>query len=268
MTASNAYLYDHVTRDVLMSDMSFSEDAPRPGERMPQFDLPLADGGRIDARDFHGRKPLLLATGSLSCPMTASSNPILKEMYREFGQDVDFVMLMVREAHPGEYLEQPRSLEERRRHALALRDRDDLPFPLAIDDMDGSVHRAFDCKPNAVWVTDAGGTIIYRALWVGDDAGLEHALDAAVRGVLPPEQDSSRRLAPMAMGIGAMGEMTGKSGARAKRDLWRAAPPMAAIATVADLYRPLPPKWRTVAAVGTIALAVAAMLKAASSRRV
>ena len=237
-----------------MEDMSFSDKAPRPGERIPRFDLPLAGGGRVDTTDFAGRKPMLLATGSLSCPMTASSNPMLKEMHQEFGRDIDFVMLQLWEAHPGEHLEQPHSMDQKFEHARALQERDGLPFPIAIDDVDGSVHQALDGKPNAVWLTDANGSIVYRGLWVGDEAGLEQALDAAGCGVRPPLQDSSSRLGPMAMGIGKMGEMTARSGRRAQQDMWRAAPPMAAISWVANLYRPLPPKWRTVAAVGTVAL--------------
>lgn len=267
MPSPNEYNYDHVTSKVLMDDMSFGDDAPGPGDRIPRFDLPLLDGGRISTTDFTARKPMLLITGSYSCPMTASSDPVLKEMYEEFGQDIDFVMVLVREAHPGEHVEQPRTVEQKLDMARALKARDQLPFPIAIDDVEGSVHRALDKKPNAVWLTDPNGMIIYRALWAGDETGLLQALDAAVRGVLPPQQDSSRQLAPMAMGIGKMGEMTNRSGPRARRDLWRAAPPMAAIAWVADLYRPLSPKWRTVAALGTVALAVTAVVGAARSRR-
>lgn len=267
MTSPNAYLYDHVTRHVLMEDMSFSDEAPRPGDRIPKFDLPLADGGRVDTADFTGRKPMLLVTGSLSCPMTASSNPMLKEMYEEFGRDIDFILLQVREAHPGEHLEQPHSMDQKFEHARQLGERDGIPFPIAIDDIDGSVHKALDGKPNAVWLTDANGRIVYRGLWVGDEIGLEQALDAAVRGVLPPLQDSTRRFAPMAMGIGKMREMTTRSGPRAQQDMWRAAPPMAAISWVAGLYQPLPPKWRTIAAIGTIALAISAIARTASSRR-
>ncbi|UVW28776.1 deiodinase-like protein [Massilia sp. H6] len=267
MTSVSQYRYDHVTRHVLMDDMTFSDKAPRPGERIPQFDLPLAGGGRVNTTDASGRKPMLLVTGSLSCPMTASSNPMLKEMHQEFGRDIDFVMLQVREAHPGEYLEQPQSLDEKIEHARQLQQRDALPFPIAIDDVDGSVHQALDGKPNSVWLIDANGTIVYRALWVGDEAGLEQALDAAVRGVSPPLQESTRRLAPMAMGIGKMQEMTTRSGPRAQLDMWRAAPPMAAISWIAGLYQPLPPKWRTIAAVGTVAVVMTAVMKAKSARR-
>lgn len=251
---------------LMMSDMAFGDAAPSPGQRIPRFGLPLSDGGRVDTTDFTGRKPMLLITGSRSCPMTASSNPMLKELHAEFGHDIDFLMLQVREAHPGEHLEQPRSYEEKLENARALKARDQLPFRIAIDDLDGSVHRALDEKPNAVWLTDRNGIIVYRSVWVGDEIGLVQALKASVRGVVPPQQDSSRQLAPMAMGLGKMGEMTKRSGPRATRDMWRAAAPMAAISWVADLYRPLSPKWRTIAALGTIAVAVTAVVGVTKSR--
>lgn len=266
MTTASEYLYDHVTQKVLMEDMSFGEDAPKPGDRLPQLDLPTVDGERIRSADFEGRKPLLLITGSYSCPMTASSNPILKDLYEEFGRDIDFVMLHVREAHPGEHREQPRSFEDKLEHARALKARDRLPWPIAVDDPEGTVHRALDEKPNAVWLTNRDGIIVYRGLWAGDEKGLLQALDAVIQGAFPREQESRRRLGPMAMGVGKMREMTRQSGPRAERDLWRTAPPMAAMAWLADLYQPLPPKWRTIAAAATLGAAVSAIVSAGRRR--
>jgi hypothetical protein len=42
---------------------------------------------------------------------------------------------------------------------------------------------------------------------------------------------------------------------------------MAAVARVADLYRPLRPEWRTLAAVATIGVVAAAVLRAVSRGR-
>lgn len=267
MSASTNYLYEHVTTQVLMEDMSFTEHAPRPGQHLPSFDLPSADGGRVRSEDFLGKQPLLLITGSLTCPMTASSNPILKELYYDFGPQIAFVTLHVREAHPGEHHEQPRSLEDKMAHARALQQRDQLPWPVAVDDPEGSVHRALDEKPNAVYLTDRSGVIVYRGLWAGDDKGLFQALESVAHDDLPAEQESLRRLKPMAMGLGLMREMTRTSGSRAQRDLWRAAPPMAALSWVADLYRPLPPQWRTVAAAATVGALAALIFSVANGRR-
>lgn len=260
MTSTAEYIYDHVTRNVLMEDMSFSEDAPRPGERLPEFDLPTTDGGRIRSGDFSGKKPLLLITGSYSCPMTASSNPILKRLYQEFGADIEFLLLHVREAHPGEHRQQPRNISEKMEHARALQRRDRLPWPIAVDDTNGTVHRALDEKPNAVYLTDKRGVIVYRGLWAGDETGLAPALRCVAEGCTPRQQDSQRRFNAMAMGVGKMQEMVRQSGPRAEWDLWRSAPPMAAVAWLADLYSPLPPKWRTVAAVATIGVGLSVFI--------
>lgn len=254
------YLYEHVTPEVLSSDLAFRDGAPRAGDRLPAFDLPASDGGRVRTSGLVGRQPVLLVTGSLTCPMTASSNPILKRLHEEFGSRIAFVMLHVREAHPGERHAQTRNFEEKLAHARALKERDRLPWPIAVDDPEGTVHWALNEKPNAAYLTDREGRIVFRSLWAGDERGLRQALESVARGERPREPDSLRRLVPMARGVGMMREMTRRAGPRAERDIVRAALPMAALAWVADLYRPLPPEWRTAAAAATISLAAGAAL--------
>jgi hypothetical protein len=264
------YLYKHVTPAVLSSDMSFRETAPGPGDKLPSFDLPEAGGGRVKTSDFVGKKPILLITGSFTCPMTASSNPKLKRLFAEFGWEIEFIMLHVREAHPGEHYDQPHSIEEKLEHAQALKERDRLPWKIAVDDPDGTVHSSLDEKPNAAYLTDRDGRIVFRSLWAADDENLFNALGSVARGETPRQNESRRRMGPMAEGIGYMRDMVRLSGPRAKADIWRAAPPMAAMAWLADLYHPLPPKWRTYAAAMTIGaglLAIGAILTRSASSR-
>ena len=249
--------------------MNFRDGAPRPGERLPQIDLPTAEGGRFRTSEATGR-PVLLVTGSYTCPMTASSNPLLKDLHDRFGDRIDFVMLYVREAHPGELKDQARTAEQKRERARTLQERDGLPWTIAVDDPNGSTHRRFDEKPNAAYLTDRNGTIVYRSLWAGDVHGLEEALEAVARGKRPRHSESRCRLVPMARGVGTMREMTRRAGPRAQRDIMRAAPPMGVMAWVADLYSPLPPAWRTAAAAATIAAGAAVLvtiIAQAASRR-
>lgn len=200
---------------------------------------------------------MLLVTGSLTCPMTKSSMPMLKRLHDEYGDRIPFVLLHVREAHPGEHRDQPHSLNEKMVHARRLQERDNPPFPIAVDSPEGTVHRQLDGKPNSAWLAERDGTIIYRALWAGDEAGLDQAIAAAAQGKRPSYAESTRKLAPMAKGIGVMQESIREAGPRAQRDLLRAAPPMAAMSWIADRFRPLPPKWRGFAAMGTLGLVVA-----------
>lgn len=252
------YAYEHVSSEILSDDMKFREGAPKPGEGLPEFDLPTTDGGQLKTSDLKGR-PVLLVTGSFTCPMTASSNPLLKELHQRFGDAIEFVTLYVREAHPGEHHDQARAAEEKRDAAGALKRRDRLPWTVAVDDPDGSVHRRLDEKPNAAYLADRTGTIVFRSLWAGDQRGLARALDAVASGERPPERESTRRLVPMARGVGTMREMTRRAGPRAQSDLWQAAPPVGAMAWLADQYRPLPPAWRTAAAAATVGVGVAVL---------
>lgn len=191
--------------------------------------------------------------------MTASSDPILKKLHARFGSEIEFVTLYVREAHPGEHYDQARVAEEKREAARALQQRDRLPWTVAVDDPDGSLHRRLDEKPNAAYLADETGTVVFRSLWAGDERGLTQALEAVARGERPREQESTRRLVPMARGVGMMREMTRRAGPRAQQDLWQAAPPMGVMAWLADRYRPLPPVWRTAAAVATMGVGAAVL---------
>lgn len=252
------YAYEHVSSEILSEDMQFGETAPKPGEPLPEFDLETVDGGQLRTSDLTGR-PVLLVTGSYTCPMTASSNPILKDLHARFGQEIEFVTLYVREAHPGEHRDQAATAQEKQDAARALKIRDSLPWTVAVDDPDGSLHRRLDEKPNAAYLADRSGTIVFRSLWAGDDRGLTQALEAVARGERPSEEESTRRVVPMARGVGTMREMTRRAGPRAQSDIWQAAPPMGLMAWTADLYRPLPPAWRAAAAAATIGVGIAAL---------
>src|SRR5919197_420049 len=106
--------------------------------------------------------------------MTASAVPALKQLYAEFGDRMAFAVLYVREAHPGERYPQPRSFEQKLEHARAFKRREQLPWPVAVDDLEGSLHRALDAKPNAFYLMDADGNVAFRSLWSNDERTVRH----------------------------------------------------------------------------------------------
>src|SRR5919198_4979288 len=114
--------------------------------------------------------------------MTASAGPALKELYREFGDRVAFLTVYVREAHPGERYPQPDTFEQKLNHAIDYKERDQIPWTVAVDDIDGSFHQALDPKPNAAFFVDASGRIAFRSLWSNDEAGLRQGFEALVSG--------------------------------------------------------------------------------------
>ena len=262
----NGYPYEHVSARQLIDDLDFSRDAARPGDEAPRFELPTTDGGTVRSADLFGVRPVLLFSGSLSCPMTVSANSKLKRLHARFGGEIDFLMLYVREAHPGEHIPQPTTLAEKIDLARRLQVRDALPWPVAVDDIDGRVHRALDTRPNIAYLVGRDGRIAFRALCAGDETGLPRALAAVARGEDMAERTSRRRLVPLADGIGNLRWISRAAGPRAVKDVWRAVPPVAVLAWIADLYRPLDAKWRTASAAATVTVLAIAGARALRPR--
>src|SRR5581483_5060735 len=103
------------------------------------------------------------------CPMTASASPVLKGLHRRFGDRVSFLTLYVREAHPGDRIRQPDTVEEKLENARLLQRRDRLPWPIAVDGVDGELHEQLGRKTNAAFLLDPEGRVAYRSLWSSDE---------------------------------------------------------------------------------------------------
>lgn len=70
---------------------------------------------RVHLTDFKG-KWVVVETGSATCSMYTKNIPGMKELRAEF-PDVEFIVVYVREAHPGERLSQHQSFEEKKKAA-------------------------------------------------------------------------------------------------------------------------------------------------------
>lgn len=237
--AGSRYRYDRFTTKLLLNDLRFSSTAPSAGSPMPDFDLETLDGGRVRRDDLVGERPVLLVLGSLTCPMTASSAPSLEQLHREYGDRVEFVTVYTREAHPGEQIPQPSSLDEKRAHAASLAERDHLGWRVAIDDLEGTLHRQLDGKPNAAYLMDRDGRLAFRTIWASDTGSLRAALDAVSQGRRPKRQSSSAMARPMMAALGSIDPVVAKAGSSAQRDMWRANAPMALMGKAANLFGPL-----------------------------
>ena len=102
------YRFEHLALPTVLKDMYYSKDDPGPGDRVPDFDLPILGGGRFRSTDLGETAPLLLIFGSYTCPVTDSAAPGLRQLHARFGDRVRFVMVDVREAHPGKAVPQPK----------------------------------------------------------------------------------------------------------------------------------------------------------------
>ena len=196
----------------------------------------------------------------MTCPMTASSAPSIQDLYDEFGDRVEFVMLYVREAHPGENFGQVETVQDKLESARALQKFYDINWIVAADSVDGDLHLALDPKPNAAYLINSKGKILFRSLWAADYDALRQALDDATAGRAMLQTQSTRMLAPVARAMGMVQEVMQRGGPQAVSDLWRAGFPMALAGYVATIFEPLSPDRRGIAAVLTLAGAMVLVL--------
>ncbi len=242
LTVGQRYRYEHLALPTVLRDMYFNRDDPGPGDRVPDFDLPTLGGGRFRSSDLGETGPALLIFGSYTCPVTESAAPGLNELQARFGDRVRFVMIDVREAHPGKAVPQPRGIDEKRAHAEQLRDLHGFEFELAVDDIDGTLHRALSPKPNSAYVLGKDGAILFRAQWANDTKGLAVALDAIATGASPSRSQSGGVVRPILRQLRYMAPVFDRAGGGAWSDMWRVVPPMAATAFALKALRVRPRK--------------------------
>ena len=146
-----------------------------PGSQAPDFELSSTDGERIRLSHLRGR-PVLLHFVSYTCPVTRGGVYTMRELHRLYGDRVEFVELLVRQAHPGERHGAYGSDEEKLEDACAYVQEESITWPVLIDDMAGSVQRAYGGLAAAVYLIDSRGTVAFCGTW-GQSPALRHAID-------------------------------------------------------------------------------------------
>ncbi len=160
-----SYNYDKFSED--QYDL-VNFDGPAPGTRAPDFQVSDLAGGTRRLLDFPGRF-LVLEFGSITCPLFQSRRRGMSELVARY-PEVSFVVLYVREAHPGGNIPAHGTLADKRRWARELQASLGETREILIDDMDGTVHQAYGGFPNPVFIINRQGCIVYRSVWSNPSA--------------------------------------------------------------------------------------------------
>ncbi len=163
---------------------------PGAGEPAPDFTAVDLAGKEVKLSDFRGRW-VVLETGSATCSQYSKNIERVGELREEF-PDVEFLVVYVREAHPGERLPQHRSFEEKKRAAALLPQKYREHRRILIDSLDGEMHRTYGAMPNVVYVVNPDGIVHYRCDWMYIE-GLRKALRERDR-VHPEEHAELRKI--------------------------------------------------------------------------
>lgn len=94
----------------------------------------------------------------------------INQLYSRYAdRDVEFLTVYVREPHPGENYHEHHTWEEKVRYACECREQDDIKTRLVIDDLEGTMHRAYGEMPNMAYIIGKDGRIFYKAMWTNHD---------------------------------------------------------------------------------------------------
>ena len=94
----------------------------------------------------------------------------MDQLARDFADQAAFVFIYIREAHPDDFPDYAahRSFEQKWKHAVDLRERHKTPRTIAVDDLDGSVHRLYGGRLNTCWIVNDAGRVSYKAEWTSE----------------------------------------------------------------------------------------------------
>lgn len=165
--------------------------------------------------------PVVLEFGSYSCPIFSDRVPAMERLAREH-REARFLVIAVREAHPGELAGPHTTPADKRQAARRLAIEEGICRRVLVDDLQGAVHRIYGGGWNPVYVTGPGGRVAYRRAWndPGEVAEALRALDGGQR--LPPGESIAMAQLPGRAAIGL--RLLERGGRRALLDFYRSVP--------------------------------------------
>ncbi len=151
------------------------------GDPAPDFDLPTVSGERIRLRDLRGRYVVFMFV-AMTCPPARMQTPRFEALQAKYSRDdVVFLLVYSRERHAGErgYPEFRNASNDAEKAELAKLLATRTCLPIAVDGIDEQTLRLYGAVPNAAYVLNPQGTIIFRSTWA-DSRKIEQVLDTAL----------------------------------------------------------------------------------------
>lgn len=137
---------------------------PKAGESFVEMELFDLSGQRKSLSEYLGKQPVVLETASLTSPTYVQALPHMRGLQQLY-PDVLFLVLYVREAHPGRQLPAHQTMGDKMIAARQMVTRYDEKRVVLVDDLNGSSHQAYGGLPNMVYVFDKEGKVVFRGDW-------------------------------------------------------------------------------------------------------
>ena len=108
--------------------------------------------------------PTVLETGSITCGLYCGRITGMNQLMNEF-PDFNFLLLYVREAHPGSRIPAHASMHDKLACARKLCAAEAEQRTVIVDRLEGTVHQELGAWPNMIFVINANGNIVHRGDW-------------------------------------------------------------------------------------------------------
>lgn len=197
----------------------FLRDAPQLGAPAPNFELPDLEGRHHRLTDWLGR-PVVVEFGSYTCPIFCGHIPAMAHVATKH-PEAAFVVVYTREAHPGERIPAHATVANKSHCAHRLVHQHELGRLVLVDDLDGTVHRAYGTAWDTMFVIDARGVVVLRRAW-NHPAQVADTLTALRSG--ERVRIESVEMAPPVDPVG-FGHRLLRGGRQALLDFYQSAPP-------------------------------------------
>jgi thiol-disulfide isomerase/thioredoxin len=151
-------------------------EGPQINQPAPDFTLKTVDGKEsVQLAKLIGKKPVVLVLGNFTCGPFRSLYASIEAMSQRYKNDVNFLMVYVREAHPtdgwkmesntrvGVAVKQPTTLEERVAAAGQFCVRLKATMPFVVDEINDPVGTAYSGMPGRFYVIDTRGKVAYKS---------------------------------------------------------------------------------------------------------
>jgi peroxiredoxin len=160
------YSPEEARRNLDPSSLDF-QPALHVGMAAPEFVVADLEGNPVRLSDFRGKKHVVFEFGCITAPVFINDITSLNRLSAQFqNDDVQFLIIYVREAHAGESYRPHTSFEQKLSHARDLQRLENVQFPVLVDSLAGDTHRAYGVRPSPVYVINKDGLIVYKASWL------------------------------------------------------------------------------------------------------
>jgi hypothetical protein len=137
------------------------------GTLAPDFELETTDGKSIRLSDKRGRIAVFMFV-AMTCPPARTQVDLWTVLHGQYDpEEVDMFFVYSRERHPGERgfpeFKQTTTTEERMAYARMLSEITDVP--IAVDPIDERTLKDYGIVPNAAFVVDRDGYIVFKSQW-------------------------------------------------------------------------------------------------------